>query len=178
MCSLVHRSCQEPAPVQALHGATVSLRHIHLLWRGVLPWAAGRCLLHHGSAWAAEVHPPSPWSSPRAAGESALVPRASCPPLSAVALMSVELFLSHVLTPVSPTAFFLFAFLNYVIPEVLPLLLMGLASGGSVLGPTWLCQTLGKLLTPSHRSHPCSPPATKTLLCKPTTGCTLPRQSK
>ena len=35
----------------------------------------------------------------------------------------------------------------------------------------WLYQTQGKLLGASHRSHPCSPPATKTLPCKPNTSC-------
>jgi len=32
-----HGSCQEPAPVWASHGVTVSFRCIHLLQRGVLP---------------------------------------------------------------------------------------------------------------------------------------------
>lgn len=33
----------------------------------------------------------------------------------------------------------------------------------------WLCWTGGKLLEAPHRSHPCNPPSTKTLPCKPNT---------
>jgi len=37
-----------------------------------LPWAAGGDLLHCGPPWASGAQPASPWSSPRAAGESLL----------------------------------------------------------------------------------------------------------
>jgi len=46
-------------------------------------------------------------------------------------------------------------------------LVVALASGGSVLG--WLAFALSDMGEASHRSHPCSPLATKTLPRKPTT---------
>ena len=67
----IHRSFQEPAPVWASHGVTASFGHPHALAWGP-PWAAGGYLLHRGPPWAAGGQPASPWSSPRAAGESLL----------------------------------------------------------------------------------------------------------
>jgi len=67
----IHRSCQEPAPAQALHRVTASFGHPpDPVWGA--PWAAGGDLLHCGPPWAAGAQPASPWSSPRAAGESML----------------------------------------------------------------------------------------------------------
>jgi len=70
-------------------------------------------------------------------------PAPGAPPLppSSLILVSAELFLSHILTPLSSCCCvvwgFFFALLNYVIPEVLPPSLMGsaLASSGLVLEP-------------------------------------------
>jgi len=71
----VHGSCQEHAPVWALHGVTASFRaHPPALAWGP-PWAAAGHLLHCGpprAARAANEQPVSPWSSSRAAGESLL----------------------------------------------------------------------------------------------------------
>jgi len=56
-------------------------------------------------------------------------------------LVSAELFLSHILTPLSFSKMLLFTvffpLLNYIITEALPLLLIGsfLASGVSILEP-------------------------------------------
>ena len=97
----VHRSCQEPAPVQAFHKVTASFGCIHLLWHGVLhrlqegicstmdlrglQWHSlpHHCLLHRlqgnlcSSAWSTSF-------------------------LSFfMTLVSAGLFLSHVLTPPS-----------------------------------------------------------------------------
>jgi len=57
-----------------------------------------------------------------------------------------------------------FFHVKHVITEVLPTSLMGLAlaNGSSILELAGTGFDL-KLLAPSHRSHPCSPPATRTL---------------
>ena len=65
------RSCQEPAPARASHGVTASFGHPPAPAWGP-PWAAGGDLLPRGPPWAAGGQPASPWSSPRAAGESLL----------------------------------------------------------------------------------------------------------
>jgi len=69
-------------------------------------------------------------------GISALAPGAPPPSPSLLTLVSAELFLSHILTPLSccKSPRFFFSLLKYVIPEALPSLLMGsaLASGGSI----------------------------------------------
>ena len=92
-------------------------------------------------------------------------------PPSSLTLVSAELFLSHRLAPLSQLPFL--PLLKSVIPEELPPSLMGLAlgSGRAVLelAGTGLYQTWGKLLAASDRSHPYSPPATKTLPRKPIT---------
>ena len=84
-----------------------------------------------------------PWISMGCRGNLS-APAPGAPPLlpSSLTLVSAELFLSHLLTPLchcncySPETSF--PFLKYVILEVLPLWLMGsaLASSGSVLEPT------------------------------------------
>jgi len=74
-------------------------------------------------------------------GTSALVPGAPPAPPSALTVGSAGLLLSHVPTPLSCCkchyAGFFFPLLSYIIPEVLPSWLMGLAlvSGGSILEP-------------------------------------------
>jgi len=95
----VCRSCQEPAPVRAFHGVTASFGH-----PPAPAWdpsrAASGHLLHSGPPWAAGEQPDSPWSSSQ--GKiSALVPGAPPPPPASLTLVSVELFLSHSLTPLS-----------------------------------------------------------------------------
>jgi len=107
-----------------------------------LPWAAGGSLLHHGPPWTAGGQPASPWSSAQAAREDSLLWHLEylLLPSSSLTLVSAELFLSCHLTPLSQlpshSSFFL-PLLNYVITEVLPVLLiaLALASGGSVLEP-------------------------------------------
>ena len=101
----VRRSCQEPAPARASHRVTASFGHPPAPAWGP-PRAAGGYLLHRGRPWAAGGQPASPWSSPRAAGESlsAPAPGAPPPPPSSLTLVSAELFLSHLLTPLSLAA--------------------------------------------------------------------------
>jgi len=73
---------------------------------------------------------------------------------------------SSLFTAVSLQFFFL-PLLKYVITEVLPPSLMGLALASRWVHLRaswhWLYQTWGKLLAASHRIHPYSPPATKAL---------------
>ena len=101
----VRRFCQEPAPARASHGVTASFGHPPAPAWGP-PRAAGGYLLHRGRPWAAGGQPAAPWSSPRAAGESlsAPAPGAPPPPPSSLTLVSAELFLSHLLTPLSLAA--------------------------------------------------------------------------
>jgi len=63
----LHRSCQEPASVQAPHRVTAFFGHTHLFWHGVLPG------LHCGPPWTAGGQPASPWSSSWAAEEKSLL---------------------------------------------------------------------------------------------------------
>jgi len=110
---------------------------------GSLPWTTGGPLLHHEPPWTAGGQPASPWSSSRAAREGSLLRRFGhlLPPPSSLTLVSAELFLSDHLTHLSSLHFhqrvFFLPFLNYVIPEALPQLLIGLAlaSSGSILEP-------------------------------------------
>ena len=107
-------------------------------------------------------------------GISARVPEAHPPPPSSLTLLSAELFLSHILSPLSllllPSSFF--PFLNmlslrlYYLHWWLSLGQQWVSLGG---GWHWLYQTWGKLLAASHRCHSCSPAATKILPRKPTT---------
>lgn len=153
----VHRPCQEPAPAQASLGATVSFGHIYLLPSGALhrlqvdvcsTTALHGLCLHLGlqgnlcSVVGAPPAPPCAW-----------------------VLMSTELFLSHLLTPLTGCNCCCkeqhFTLLNSFILEVLPPSLMGpaLASRRSILVPAGIKdhQTQGKLIVPHHRSQPCSP---------------------
>ncbi|KAK4828719.1 LOW QUALITY PROTEIN: hypothetical protein QYF61_000557 [Mycteria americana] len=99
--------------------------------------------------------------------------RTTFSPTSSLTLVSAGQFLtcSHSSLPAAVAQQFL-PFLKYVVTEVLPPLLIGsaLGSGGSVLEPADTgCLTRAQLLVSSHRSHPCSPPATKTTPHKPNT---------
>ena len=102
---------------------------------------------------------------------SAPAPGAPPPPPSSLTLVSAELFLSHILTPLFSCSFI--ALLKYVIPEVLPLSLIdsALASSRSVLEPAGIGSirhrgSFWQLLT---EATPIAPPATKTLPRKPNT---------
>jgi len=95
------QSCQELGPVWASHRAHPAAP----AW--CPPWAACGYLLHSGPPWAAGGQPASSWSSPWAAAESLLwclehllLPGA---PLSTSSptLVSIELFLSQNLSPLS-----------------------------------------------------------------------------
>ena len=109
---------------------------------------------------------------------SSLVPGAPPPPPSSLTLVSAELFLSHFPASLSHLLCHIFFTLKYFFTfiEALPVSFMGLvlATGRSVLelagaGCCCLCLTWGQLPVSSHRSHHCSPPATKTLPHKPNT---------
>ena len=137
------------------------------------PWAAGGDLLHHGPPRASEGQSASPWSSPRAAGESLLPHLEHFLTLLLPWPQCLQNCFSHIFSLLSPPAIagVFFPLLNYVIPEVQPTPLMISALGQQRVhlwaNCHWLYQTQWKLLTASHRSHPCSPPTTKTLPHKP-----------
>jgi len=95
-----HSSLQELAPAQGLHGITASFRHPPALARGP-PWAAGGDLLHCGPPWAAKGQPASPWSGPWAVGNLCSGAWNASSPPSILTTVSAELFLSHILTPLS-----------------------------------------------------------------------------
>ena len=95
----VHRSCQEPAPAWAFHRVTASFGHPPAPAWGP-PQAAGGYLLHckpsmgcRGTACLTMVF------TTGCRGISALAPGAPPPPPSSLTLVSAELFLSHLLTP-------------------------------------------------------------------------------
>jgi len=106
---------------------------------GSLPRGAGGYLLHHGPPSAAGGHPASPWSSPCTVGESLLQHLEHLLPLLLHCPWCLQSCFSHTVslpsircccsTPGFPSL------LKYIIPEVLPPLLMGsaLASSGSIL---------------------------------------------
>lgn len=109
-------------------------------------------------------------------GIPALVPRAPPALPSPMTLVPARLLLSHSLTPLSLCngAGYLLL-LNSVIPEALPLSLLGsaLASGGSVLEPAGIGslrhgESFWQILT---KETPVAPPAAKTLPCKPNSRC-------
>jgi len=162
--------------VWAPHRFTASFRHpsapvwgpFHGLWVDMcsavdLHGLQGDSLPHHG------LHH-------RLQGKiSALACRAPPPPpsftdLGVCRVVSLTQSHSSLSTAVSLEVFPL---LKCVITEALPPSLFGLslASGGSVLELSDIGSVKhgGKLLAASHRSHPCSPLATKTLSCKPRT---------
>jgi len=136
---------------QVLAGACSSAgspRGHSLLWASTcssvrfVPWAAGRELLHLGPPWAAGGQSVSPWSSPWASGESLPCAWSTSSPFFCTDLGVcgvVSLTLSH-FPLLAAVAQQLFPLLKSVIPEVLPLTLLGsaLASGGSILEPVAL----------------------------------------
>jgi len=133
----------------------------------------GRCLFHRGPPWAAGGQPASPWSSSLAAGEKSLLWHLEhLLPLLLHRPWYLQSCFSHIISLLTLHCHFtavFFPLLKYVIPEALPPSLIGLASVHLRAGWHWLCQTWGKLLETSHRSHHYSPPVTKTLPLKPTT---------
>jgi len=103
---LVHRSCQEPVPARAPHRVTASFGYPPALAWGP-PRAAEGYLLHRGPPWAAGAQPASPWSSPQAAGEPLLWCLEHLLPLHLhLTLVSAELFLTHILSPLLCYRFF------------------------------------------------------------------------
>lgn len=101
----------------------------------------------------------------RLQGIPSLAPGAPPCPLT---LGTAKLFLSHILTPLFsehyyPHAVTFFSIHRYMITVVFLPSFLGpiFTSGGSIL-EHWFYQTWRKLLATSHRTHPCSPPTTKT----------------
>jgi len=165
--SSLHRSCQQPAPARAPHRVTASFGHATArVWGS--PWAADGDLLHHGPPGLQGQSLPDNALLHGLQGNLCSSTWSTSSPLFCTGLgvcRVVSLTCSHSsLLAVVPQ---LLPFLKYVITEALPVSLVGsaLAIRGSVSEPAghWLCQTWGRLLAPSHRSHPCSPAATKTL---------------
>jgi len=137
----VRRSWQEPAPSWAFHRVTSSFRHppapawgpfyglqVDICSTVDLHGLQGNNLPHHGLQH--ELQGKSLCSN---------ISSTSSLPLSSLTLVSAELFLSLHLTSLSncrfTAVFFFLHLLNYVISEVLPPLLTGLAlaSSGSIL---------------------------------------------
>jgi len=175
----VHRSCQEPAPAQASHGVTDSYGHPPALaW--CPPWAAGGYLLHCGPPWAGRgTACLTMVFSTGCMGISAPAPGAPPHPPSALTLVSAELILTQSHSSLQlqmPLCiwrrFIFFPFLTMVSRRCYHVTdRLGLGQQRVCLGTSWhwLYGTWGKLLAASQKSHPCSPPATKTLPCKPST---------
>ena len=100
-----HRSCQEPAPAWASHRVTASFGHPPALawgplsrgcrWISAPLWTSMGC---RGTACLTMVFPMG------CRGISAPAPGAPPPPPSSLTLVSAELFLSHLLTPLSLAA--------------------------------------------------------------------------
>jgi len=134
------------------------------------PQATGGYLLHCGPQWAAGDSLTHNGLHYGLQGNLCFLHEAPPPPPSSLTLVSAELFLSHILTPPFQQ---IFPLLKYVITEVLPPITdwLDLRQWRVCLsaGWHWLYQTWRKLLAASHRSHPCSPSATKTLPRKPHT---------
>ena len=101
LSSPVHRYCQEPAPAQASFGVSVSFRYIHLLQCVVLHrLQVDVCSIPelHGLQGDSLPHQGLPASCRRISAPA----RRSPPPLpSSLTWVSAELFLSHILTPLS-----------------------------------------------------------------------------
>jgi len=163
-----HRSWQEPAPARAPHGVTASFRnppapawgHCHKLWVGICSTVGP-----HGL----QGQPAPPRSAPWLQGNLCSGAwSTSCPP-SALTWGSAELLLSHSLNLLSSWSCccaVTFSLLKYLIPEALPLSLMGLAlaSGRSVLEPAGVGFIgHGEGSSSFSQKPPQQPPATKTL---------------
>jgi len=145
---------------------------------GSLPQATGGSLLHHGPPWAAGRQLASPWSFIMSCKGRLFSPASRVPtPLfftdfGVCRVVSFTSSHSSLLTAISPRVFFL-PLLNYVIPEALPLSLIGLAlaSSESISEPTGTHfirhgGSFSQLLT---GATPIAPPTTKTFPRKPTT---------
>ncbi|XP_074683769.1 LYR motif-containing protein 4 isoform X1 [Strix aluco] len=136
-----HRCCQETAPARTSHGVTASFRTCPLAPAWGPPQAADGSLLHHVPPQAAGAQPAPLWSSPWAAGESVLWCLEHLLLLLLHRPWRPQSCFSHIFSIFFPAAIAgaqqFFPLLKYVIPEVLPPLLMGsaLASDGSVLEP-------------------------------------------
>jgi len=127
---------------------------------GSLPQATGGDLLHHGPPWAAGGQPASTMVF-----IMGYTGKLSSPASRALTLVSAELFLSHLLTPLSqvpfPTVSF-FPFLNMLSQRCSTVTdWLGLGQRRVHLTAVWhwLYQTWGKLIAAFHRSHPYSSPS-------------------
>ena len=113
--------------------------------------------------------PASPWSAPRAAGESLLL----CLQHLLALLRCLQSCFSRICSLYSSgcccTAVLFPSLICYPTTTVADGLSCGQLRVHLGAGCRWLCQTYRKLLAASHRSHPCSSPGTKILLCKPNT---------
>ena len=166
----VHRSWQEPAPAWgSSQGHGFLQASTYCRWISAPPWPSMGC---RGTTCLTMV-----FITSYKGRLSILTFQAPPPPsfftdLDVCRVVSLTLSHSSLYPAVSPAEFFL-PFLKYFITELLPPSLIGLAlaSGGSILEPadTGFYQTCWQLLAASHRSHPSSPPATKTLPRKPIT---------
>jgi len=174
-----HRSCQEPVPVQALHGVTASFGHTaDLSWGPFhrlqvdlcstvdLHGLQGHSLPHRGLLHGLQ-------------GNVCLGTWSTSSPPSSLTLVFAEFSSSRLQN----------ALTEFISPSQLryprgPTTVTGRLSLGQwqvCLGASWhwLCWTWGKLLAASHRSQPCIPPlATKILPCKPTTACLVIQRLK
>jgi len=131
----VHRSWQEPAPARG------SPWDHSLLWTSTcsgmasLIRAASRYLLHHRSPWAAGGQPASLWSSSWPVGEKSLAWHLEyLLPLLLHRPWCLQTSFSHIVPLLSLHCHFTAAFfplLEYVITEMLPLSLFGLALASS-----------------------------------------------
>ena len=120
---------EQPTSAQSSHGVTVSFGLPSAPARGP-PRAASGYLLHCGPLWAAGGKPASPWSSPWAAGEPLLWSLEHLLPLLCHWPWCLQSCFFYIFSLLSPLAV-LFPILKYVITEVLPPLLMGLALASS-----------------------------------------------
>jgi len=148
---------------RAPHGVTASFRHPPApVWSPFHGLQVDIC-----STRDCRKQPASPWSSPQAAREdSALTFQAPPPPsftdLDVCRVVSLTLSHSSLFTAVSLPSFF-FPFLCYHRGATTIADGLGLGQRRVRLraGWHWLCQTWGKLLAASHRSHPYRPPLPK-----------------
>jgi len=172
----VRRSWQKPAPAQAPHGVTASFRHPPALAWESLSRATGGDLLLHGLQGNSLPH--HGFSSQVTREDSLLrhlehvLPSPSSLTLEVCRVVSFTLSHSFLSTAVSLQ--FIFSSPSSICYSRGATILsdwLGLGQQWVHLraGWHWVYQTWGKVLTAAHRSHPCNPPATKTLPRKPIT---------